>query len=365
MGDKVPAGKSCQVPISSKPTQTFCPITKPTKNEETEKKVECYLTEEQLKKIMPYATDINIKKYLTPINYTLKKYEINTPLRVAHFLAQLAHESGSLNYVREIANGTAYEGRKDLGNTEPGDGPRFKGRGLIQLTGRANYKKYGDSINADLVSNPENLENPDLATDVAGWFWNERKLNPLADQDDIEGITRKINGGTNGLKDREEYLKKAKNAKLCEEKNSTNGITVTRFNAGELCKSGCSYYQKRHDDYVFRHSCCESKSSPPDYYLDYGLKYCEKFTRETYPKLSPEGQQWLKKARCNLQIMMEKGLQNKPELESSSEKFRKFAFNTHPKAYLDAGLADLSPKDWFYISTTPELKEWLKLETWQ
>ncbi|BAP57588.1 hypothetical protein THII_3291 [Thioploca ingrica] len=140
----------------------------------------------------------------------------------------------------------------------------------------------------------------------------------------------------------------------------------TPFNAGELCKDGCSYYQKRHDDYVLRHSCCKSKSSPPDYYLDYGLKYCEKFTLETYPKLSPEGQQWLKKARCNLQIMMEKGLQNKPELELNSEKFRKFAFNTHPKAYLDAGLANLkNPKDWFYISTTPELKEWLKAETWE
>ena len=375
-----------QVPVEGKPSpQPPSSVTdsqdrekQNQQNEEAKKEEECYLTEEQLKKIMPYATDANIKKYLTPINDTLKKYEINTPLRVAHFLAQLAHESGSLKYIREIADGTAYEGRKDLGNTELGDGPRFKGRGLIQLTGRANYKKYGDSINADLVSNPENLENPGLAADVAGWFWNEHKLNQLADKDDIGEITKKINGGTNGLEDRKNYLEKAKATKLCKERNSINGITVTSpkkraccseeptpFNADELCKSGCSYYQKRHDDYVFRHSCCKSKSSPPDYYLDYGLKYCEKFTQETYPKLSPQGQQWLKKARCNLQIRMEKGLQNKPELESSSEKFRKFAFDTHPKAYLDAGLADLSPKDWFYISTTPELKEWLKPETWQ
>ena len=138
---------------------------------------------------------------------------INTPLRQAHFLAQLGHESGELRYLEEIASGDAYEGRTDLGNTQSGDGRRFKGRGLIQLTGRANYKAYGDAIGIDLCSedNCHRIStDPELAVDVACWFWQTRDLNTLADRDDVEGITRRINGGRNGLADRKRQLTRGK-----------------------------------------------------------------------------------------------------------------------------------------------------------
>ena len=102
-----------------------------------------------LKKIMPFATDANIDKFLPHLNDTMATFEIDTPMRQAHFLAQIAHESGSLRYVREIASGEAYEGRQDLGNVMPGDGPRFKGRGLIQLTGRTNYKLFDEYTNRE------------------------------------------------------------------------------------------------------------------------------------------------------------------------------------------------------------------------
>lgn len=169
------------------------------------------LTKEQIKKIMPYASAANIDKYLPHLNDTMQSFEINTPLRQAHFLAQLAHESGSLKYVREIASGEAYEGRKDLGNTHPGDGVRFKGRGLIQLTGRTNYEQFARVVpEADIMNHPERIENPDLACLVAGWFWSEHALNDIADRDDVVRITKIINGGRNGLAERMEYLNKAK-----------------------------------------------------------------------------------------------------------------------------------------------------------
>jgi predicted chitinase len=113
----------------------------------------------------------------------------------------------------EIASGEAYEGRSDLGNTQPGDGRRFKGRGLIQLTGRANYREYGRAITreAELLATPELLTtDPDLCVDVAGWFWAKRNLNTLADADNLTGVTKRINGGLNGLEDRRRLLKRAK-----------------------------------------------------------------------------------------------------------------------------------------------------------
>lgn len=184
------------------------PVDIPTEDEAYEN-----ITETQLKQVMPHSTAQQRKRYLTPLNKTMKKYNINTRLRQAHFLAQLAHESGSLKYDEEISSGQAYEGRVDLGNTQPGDGKKFKGRGLIQLTGRTNYKEYGRYVNIDLTRNPEKLsQDADLAADVAGWYWMKRDLNPLADQDDINQITFTINGGYNGLQDRKNHLKKAKAA---------------------------------------------------------------------------------------------------------------------------------------------------------
>lgn len=165
---------------------------------------------------MPFATDENIDKFLPHLNDTMATFEIDTPMRQAHFLAQIAHESGSLRYVREIASGKAYEGRKDLGNLMLGDGPKFKGRGLIQLTGRINYSAFNDFTKKEynLLEHPERVEQPDLAALVAGWFWNRNKLNELADQDQLLKITKKINGGFNGLEDRTEHLERAKSVLL-------------------------------------------------------------------------------------------------------------------------------------------------------
>ena len=139
---------------------------------------------------------------------------IDTPLRRAHFLAQIAHESGGLRWLEELASGAAYEGRADLGNDQPGDGPRFKGRGLIQLTGRANYAEFERAVGRDLTSSTaaaaQVAEDPDLCVRAATWFWSERGLNALADADDLEAVTRRINGGLNGLDDRAKYLARAK-----------------------------------------------------------------------------------------------------------------------------------------------------------
>lgn len=131
-------------------------------------------------------------------------------LRLAHFMAQLAHESGGFRYMEEIASGSAYEGRADLGNTQPGDGKRYKGRGPIQLTGRANYRRFGQALGIDFENNPEIVALPSIGLLVACKFWDDRKLNALADADDVEAITRRVNGGTNGLADRKAYLAKAK-----------------------------------------------------------------------------------------------------------------------------------------------------------
>jgi putative chitinase len=168
------------------------------------------ITEEQLKKCIPYALSGNIKKFLIPLNNTMMKFQINTPKRIAAFLAQLAHESGSLTYVKEIASGEAYEGRKDLGNVHKGDGIKFKGRGLIQCTGRANYEAISKELHIDCINKPELLEDAENAALTAGWFWNKKNLNSLADNDNFVTITRKINGGTNGLDDRKQHWERCK-----------------------------------------------------------------------------------------------------------------------------------------------------------
>ena len=139
----------------------------------------------------------------------LDKYGIKTPLRLAHFFSQIAHESGGFKYLAELGGKSyfdKYEGRKDLGNTQKGDGYKFKGRGYIQVTGRANYSEISKDLKIDFINNPELLEQEVNAMVSALWFWNKRKLNQFADLDDIKTITKKINGGYNGLKERQEYL---------------------------------------------------------------------------------------------------------------------------------------------------------------
>ncbi len=135
---------------------------------------------------------------------------MDSKLRLAHFMAQLVHESRSFRYMEEIASGQAYEGRIDLGNTEPGDGKRFKGRGPLQLTGRANYRAFGRRIGIDLERHPEIAALPSIGLHIALEYWKDRKLNGLADADDVIGITKRVNGGLNGIEDRKAHLAKIK-----------------------------------------------------------------------------------------------------------------------------------------------------------
>lgn len=151
----------------------------------------------------PFVTAANFAPYL---NAAMLEYNITTPARIAAFLAQVGHESGRLRYVREIWGPTPaqrrYEGRNDLGNTEPGDGLRFKGRGLIQITGRANYRAVMDALGEDFITYPALLETPKWAAMSAAWYWSSRGLNALADAGKFDLITRRINGGQNGRADR-------------------------------------------------------------------------------------------------------------------------------------------------------------------
>lgn len=199
-------------------------------------------TKEILSTLMP-KTDIGIlDTYLPVLRVVLPTYGINTPLRMAHFIAQIMHESGdfrstveNLNYSstalravfgkyfnteemaseyhrqpEKIAN-VVYANRMGNGDTESGDGWRYRGRGLIQLTGKNNCKACGDALGVNLVDYPELLsDDPMVATYSACWYWSERKLNKHADNDDLDSITKRINGGMNGIEHRKKCLSMAK-----------------------------------------------------------------------------------------------------------------------------------------------------------
>jgi predicted chitinase len=174
------------------------------------------LTADQLIQIAGVSAPRDRLRELAPsVNQTLERYQINTALRIAHFIAQVAHESDCFNAMEEYASGEDYEGRDDLGNTQPGDGVRFKGRGLIQLTGRSNYASFSKAMNVDFMAQPTLVAQAPYAVLVAGWFWDKNQLNQLADRDDLREVTRTINGGYNGLEDREHYLQAAKRVLNC------------------------------------------------------------------------------------------------------------------------------------------------------
>ena len=142
---------------------------------------------------------------------TAAKFNITTNLRLAHFLSQCSHESGNFKWIVEFASGAAYEGRKDLGNTQPGDGIRFKGRGYIQLTGRANYGKFSTFCGEDCVANPDLVANK-FPMMSAAYFFNANKLWSICDKGSDEAtvlaVTKRVNGGTNGLADRQSKFTK-------------------------------------------------------------------------------------------------------------------------------------------------------------
>ena len=163
----------------------------------------------------PHFSGYTFEQILIYILRYAQEFGINTPLRWAHYLAQIAHESAELRYSEEIASGKAYDTGKlaiKLGNTPEadGDGQKFKGRGLIQITGRANYEAYKKYCGFDVVKQPELLAKPVGAIRSSMWFWKSKGLNELADRDEFTAITKRVNGGTNGIEDRRKYLARAK-----------------------------------------------------------------------------------------------------------------------------------------------------------
>lgn len=159
---------------------------------------------EKLKGIIP-------DKVISQISDTAVKFNITTNLRLAHFLSQCSHESGNFKWVVELASGQAYEGRKDLGNTQPGDGVRFKGRGYIQCTGRLNYIKFSEFIGEDCVTNPD-LVSTKYPMESAAWFFNKNNLWKICDlgstDEVVTKLTKRVNGGYNGLNSRIENFHK-------------------------------------------------------------------------------------------------------------------------------------------------------------
>jgi putative chitinase len=173
------------------------------------------ITSYQLQSIIGKIYDQAKLDHITDaLNQTFAKYQINTRIRICHFMAQVLHESGSFRYMFEIWGPTPtqrnYEGRKDLGNIFPGDGYLFRGRGYIQLTGRSNYKAASIEFGVDLLTNPDLVAQFPLVSFAAGWYWKTHSLNQFADMDDVVTITKRINGGLNGLSDRQKWLEKVK-----------------------------------------------------------------------------------------------------------------------------------------------------------
>lgn len=193
---------------------------------------------EELRRIMPVAAkQKRLDVFLDPLNNAMGEFEINTPVRQSAFLAHLAHESGELCYMQELASGRAYNGREDLGNTKPEairiaaahgstPGPWWKGHGPIQITGYTNHLLCGDALGLDLLNDPLQITQPVHGCRASAWFWvvgaglNLSKraaavcgvgcnLNDIADRGDFEATTLAINGGLNGLDDRQAYLRRA------------------------------------------------------------------------------------------------------------------------------------------------------------
>ena len=179
------------------------------------------LTIEQLQAIMPLLPAAKRTTYFPFLTAAVSEFGIDQPARTAAFLAQLAHESAQFKFMEEIWGPTTAQRRYEppdklattLGNTEPGDGFRFKGRGPIQVTGRANYRRFGDLLGLDLVATPVQAASPEVAFRIAALFWSKKGLNELADRVTPEAfreITRRINGGFNGLAERQRFYETAK-----------------------------------------------------------------------------------------------------------------------------------------------------------
>jgi len=188
------------------------------------------ITVEQLQTVVPGLKLARAQEVVTALNPVLDllvtpkqtfHVDINTPIRLAHLIAQLAHESDGFKTYEEYASGRAYEGRRDLGNVHPGDGVRYKGRGWIEITGEFNYAAFAKDTGIDIIDDPNDpaddddpkrASTPENSAKIAVWYWTKHGLNKYADADDIYTITRRINGGLNGLESRETYLDRAYDA---------------------------------------------------------------------------------------------------------------------------------------------------------
>lgn len=167
------------------------------------------ITAEQIRELCPRAT-LNLEILAADMTEKFPKYGIDTHLRVCHFMAHAAVESAYFTTLVEFSSGRQYEGNKNLGNTHKGDGPRYKGRGLLQLTGRWNYGFIGKKVLAPLEAKPEMAEMISLAIPIACEFWKYRHCNASCDLDNIRRSTFRVNGGYNGIAERTTYLAKAK-----------------------------------------------------------------------------------------------------------------------------------------------------------
>ena len=163
----------------------------------------------ELKKIVPGLSESRAAEITPHLNAAMHEAGITSKREQAAFIAQLSHESGGFKYFEELASGKAYEGRGDLGNNQPGDGQRFKGRGPIQLTGRSNYRAAGKALGLDLEKNPELAARTDVGFRVSAWYWKSRGISGPAQQGDFNRVTKLINGGYNGLASRQQYYQRA------------------------------------------------------------------------------------------------------------------------------------------------------------
>ncbi|HRD49786.1 MAG: glycoside hydrolase family 19 protein [Candidatus Competibacter sp.] len=171
------------------------------------------LTANHLRDLVPALCAASAETHAAALNPALAEFDIATPRRIAACLAQFAHETGGFRTLREFGNDAyfaRYDGRKALGNRQPGDGLRFKGRGYIQITGRANYAAAADALGLPLLDQPDLAEAPRTAARISCWWWCSRGLNALADDLQFNRITKKINGGLNGIDQRRSYWERAK-----------------------------------------------------------------------------------------------------------------------------------------------------------
>lgn len=217
------------------------------------------LNAEQLQSIMP-ALPTKRRDVLLPfLHAAMAEFAIEAPARAAAFLAQLAHESGQFRFMEEIWGPTPAQRRYEpastlatnLGNSEAGDGKRFKGRGPIQITGRANYRRFGDLLGTDLVMDPARAALPELAFRIAGLFWSKKGLNELADRatpESFREITRRINGGFNGLEDRQKFYALARAVLGMAEG------TITRDAERDLPDAAAEPGFERGDEAIRRHA---------------------------------------------------------------------------------------------------------------